>query len=461
MYDPLGLIAPIIIRAKMLMQELWLLRSGWEDPVPDVICNKWKAIQSDWNSLRECKINRYVLLPHSKVELHSFTDASETAYGACVYARCENASGEVHVRLLASKSRVAPLKRITLPRLELSAAVLGAHLHHRVRKAMQLKASDSVFWSDSTVILNWIAYLPNTWKTFVANSVAEVQHHSHPRQWRHVPGSSNLADLVSRGMSAASITLSTLWNSDPDWLVLPSSHWPHSNPESIDGVDLEIRQVSANIVSTPTHPWFDIDSSYTRLLRIIAHCIRFARNAKQKARTQQLSPSSSSLMIPPPYIAAAKTALCRLAQQDAFSLEVRHLKRGEALAKQSSLRKLSPFIDEEGLIRVGGRLKLSQLPYQSKHPVVLPKHHKLARLIAEHHHEELMHAGGRLLLSQIRESYWPLDGRRLVKSNVRNCFRCIRQDPALAQQPIGQLPPSRVTPGRPFAVTGVDYGGPL
>ncbi|XP_035917798.1 uncharacterized protein LOC118515210 [Anopheles stephensi] len=166
-------------------------------------------------------------------------------------------------------------------------------------------------------------------------------------------------------------------------------------------------------------------------------------------------------MIPPPYIAAAKTALCRLAQQDAFSLEVRQLKRGEALAKQSSLRKLSPFIDEEGLIRVGGRLKLSQLPYQSKHPVVLPKHHKLARLIAELHHEELMHAGGRLLLSQIRESFWPLDGRRLVKSIVRNCFRCIRQYPAPAQQPIGQLPQSRVTPGRPFAVTGVDYAGPL
>ncbi|XP_035917778.1 uncharacterized protein LOC118515186 [Anopheles stephensi] len=79
MYDPLGLIAPIIIRAKMLMQELWLLRSGWDDPVPDVICNKWKAIQPDWNSLRECKIYRYVLLPYSKVELHTFTDASETA----------------------------------------------------------------------------------------------------------------------------------------------------------------------------------------------------------------------------------------------------------------------------------------------------------------------------------------------------------------------------------------------
>uniref|UniRef100_A0A182HYE0 Uncharacterized protein n=1 Tax=Anopheles arabiensis TaxID=7173 RepID=A0A182HYE0_ANOAR len=108
MYDPLGLIAPILVRAKMLMQELWLLKSGWDEPVPQQIYKKWKAIQ----------------------EFHTFTDASEAAYGACTYVRCETAKGEVQISLLASKSRVAPLKRVTLPRLELSAAVLGAHLHH-------------------------------------------------------------------------------------------------------------------------------------------------------------------------------------------------------------------------------------------------------------------------------------------------------------------------------------------
>ncbi|XP_050079493.1 uncharacterized protein LOC126567309 [Anopheles maculipalpis] len=462
MYDSLGLIAPVLVRAKLLMQELWLLKSGWDDPVPEQIYNKWTTISDEWQSLATYKTNRHVLLPDSQVELHTFTDASEAAYGACIYASCENEEGEIRISLLASKSLLAPLKRVTLPRLELNAAVLGAHLHHRVLKAMQIDCVESFFWSDSTVTLKWIASPPNTWKTFVANRVAEVQRFSHPRQWRHVPGSSNPADLVSRGMSAANFIKSRQWHSGPDWLAFASSSWPSSKPDSIDGVDLEIRQVSANIASTSTHPWFDISSSYSRLVRIIGYCVRFTRSTQLKARTQpSLHHNVAPLSITPEHLEAAKTVLCRLAQQDAFAHEIKHLTKGEALWKQSSIRKLSPFIDETGVIRVGGRLKLSQLPYQSKHPVVLPKQHKFTRLMAEHYHEQLMHAGGRLLLSQMREQYWPLDGRRLVKSIVLNCFRCIRQDPALAQQPIGQLPSSRITPSRPFSITGVDYAGPF
>ncbi|XP_040164694.1 uncharacterized protein LOC120901056 [Anopheles arabiensis] len=198
------------------------------------------------------------------------------------------------------------------------------------------------------------------------------------------------------------------------------------------------------------------------MVRIIAYCIRFVRNTKQKARSQRPIPhTNASKTITPKYVDAAKTVLCRLAQQDAFSAEIKQLKKGEALMKQSPLRKLTPFLDTEEVIRVGGRLILSQLPYQSKHPAVLPKNHKFTRLLAEDYHEEMKHASGRLLLSRIRELYWPLDGRRLVKSIARNCFRCVRQDPALARQPVGQLPPSRITPSRPFSVTGVDYAGPF
>ncbi|XP_061500747.1 uncharacterized protein LOC133391325 [Anopheles gambiae] len=421
MYDPLGLIAPVIVRAKMLMQELWLLKSSWDEPVPNHICKKWKAIQSDWKTLSEYRTNRYALLPDATVQFHTFTDASEAAYGACVYARCENAAGEVRISLLASKSRVAPLKRVTLPRLELSATVLGAHLHHRVKEAMQIVCAESVFWSDSTVTLKWIASPPNSWKTFVANRVAEVQHYSHSRQWRHVPGTSNPADLISRGMSAAHFTQNQLWNNGPDWLVQPSSHWPSSDPEPSDEADLETRQVSAALVCTPTHPWFGISSSFTRMVRIIAYCIRFVRNTKQKARSQRPIPhTNASKTITPEYVDAAKTVLCRIAQHDSFSAEIKQLKKGEALMKQSPLRKLTPFLDTEEVIRVGGRMNLSQQPYQSKHPAVLQKNHKFTRLLAEDYHEELKHASGRLLLSRIRELYWPLDERRLVKSISRN-----------------------------------------
>ncbi|XP_049276612.1 uncharacterized protein LOC125760492 [Anopheles funestus] len=224
------------------MQELWLQKIGWDDPVPAHICNKWKSVTDDWKDLADFKSERYVLLPNSEIQFHIFADASEVAYGACIYARCEDQQAQVRVTLLASKSRVAPLKRVTLPRLELCAAVLAVHLHHRVRRAMKIDATESVFWSDSTVTLNWIASPPNTWKTFVANRVAEIQNYSHPRQWKHIPGTSNPADLVSRGMSAAEMLKSSMWRCGPDWLALPASNWPISNPSLATETDMETRQ---------------------------------------------------------------------------------------------------------------------------------------------------------------------------------------------------------------------------
>ncbi|XP_061511389.1 uncharacterized protein LOC133392899 [Anopheles gambiae] len=243
MFDPLGLISPIVIRAKMMMQELWLQKAGWDEYVPDTICKKWKTIQEDWQLISKFKVSRYALLPGARIQLHTFCDASEAAYGACIYARCEGEGGQIRITLLSSKSRVAPLKRVTLPRLELCAAVLGAHLHHRVKKAMGINVAESFFWSDSTITLTWISATPNTWATFVANRVSEVQHYSHPRQWRHVPGASNPADLVSRGMSAADFLKSKLWSFGPDWLSLPASIWPNSNPEPANETNLEIRQL--------------------------------------------------------------------------------------------------------------------------------------------------------------------------------------------------------------------------
>uniref|UniRef100_A0AAG5DRE2 Peptidase aspartic putative domain-containing protein n=1 Tax=Anopheles atroparvus TaxID=41427 RepID=A0AAG5DRE2_ANOAO len=203
MFDPIGLISPIIIRAKLLMQELWVQKSGWDNPVSDSIYKKWTSIKSDWPIISGYKSDRYALLPDSRVQLHTFCDASEAAFGACIYARCENNQGQVRISLLASKSRLAPLKRITLPRLALNAAVTGAHLYERVRQAMRLDSVESYFWSDSTVTLHWLSSPPNNWKTYVGNRVAEVQNYTHQHPWKHIAGCFNPADLVSRGVTEA------------------------------------------------------------------------------------------------------------------------------------------------------------------------------------------------------------------------------------------------------------------
>ncbi|XP_055623180.1 uncharacterized protein LOC129766628 [Toxorhynchites rutilus septentrionalis] len=182
-FDPLGLTAPVIIRAKMLLQELWLQPCGWDEEISDSIRAKWETYCSELKHISSYRVNRYAFLPNSTVQLHTFADASQQAYGACIYGRSTDSEGHVHVQLIASKTKVAPLKRITIPRLELSAAVLAARLHKRVTVAMDMPFSESHFWSDSTVTLEWLRSPPYTWTTFVANRVSEIQTTTQGSHW--------------------------------------------------------------------------------------------------------------------------------------------------------------------------------------------------------------------------------------------------------------------------------------
>ncbi|XP_058827602.1 uncharacterized protein LOC131687527 [Topomyia yanbarensis] len=461
LFDPLGLIAPVVVRAKILMQELWLLSCGWDDPVPEPIKSKWESYHRELAKISEHRVDRYALLPGSSIQLHTFADASQSAYGACTYARCEDGRGTVRIQLLASKSRVAPLKRISIARLELCAAVLAAHLHTHIKKAIDVNIIASYFWSDSAVTLQWLRSPPNVWPTFVANRVSEIQQYTHGCQWKHVPGGENPADLVSRGMSVEDFLESYLWTNGPSWLTRSLQNWPNSIPPGVPQEVLEIKTTVVVAQVTPTvHPWFLRWSSYNRLLRIIAYCMKFVTNTRAKVRTQPPpTPIDRSLTVDE--LTKSKTLLIRLAQHDDFAAEIKQLEEGNSVSKRSPLHLMSPFIDPERVLRVGGRLNLSQLPYQEKHPALIPTSHPLTRLIVEHFHRKLFHGGGRLLLTTIREEFWPPRGRKLVRSVVRNCFRCTRLNPVPAQQQIGQLPAPRVIPSRPFSVTGVDYAGPL
>ncbi|XP_062713303.1 uncharacterized protein LOC134290245 [Aedes albopictus] len=264
-------------------------------------------------------------------------------------------------------------------------------------------------------------------------------------------------------MTVAEFIESKLWRSGPDWLACPKEDWPIATPQIVPEADLETRMVSVAAVTVPSiNPLFLRWSSYPRLLHVVGLCLRFADNCRSRNRPPPSNESTpSTIVVSPSLLRRAKALLIRLAQEDNFAEEIRKLEQESTVGKRSPLRKLSPFLDSERVVRVGGRLNHSLLPYQAKHPALLPKMHPLTRLIAEHLHKKLQHGGGRTLLTAIREEFWPIDGRRLVRSVVRNCFRCQRLDPVPAQQQIGQLPASRVTPSRPFSVVGVDYAGPF
>ncbi|XP_055623713.1 uncharacterized protein LOC129767117 [Toxorhynchites rutilus septentrionalis] len=174
LFDPLGLISPVVITAKMIMQELALLQTNWDIPVPPHIETKWINFHSQLNKLSELRISRFAFIAEwVDIQFHCFSDASELAYGACDYVRTMDQTGNVRIELISSKSRVAPLKRLSL-RLELSAVQEAARLHEKIIKALTLDNVCSYFWSDSTVVLHWLKAPPNTWKTFVANRVSVI-----------------------------------------------------------------------------------------------------------------------------------------------------------------------------------------------------------------------------------------------------------------------------------------------
>ncbi|XP_058817515.1 uncharacterized protein LOC131680822 [Topomyia yanbarensis] len=465
LFDPLGLIAPVVIRGKLIMQELWMVQCNWDEPVPKRMEEKWAAYCRDLPKITEFRTERYAFLPNASIQLHTFCDASEVAFGACVYARSVDPQGNVRVQLLASKSRVAPLKRVTLPRLELCAAVIGAQLHAHIVQALQLEISESRFWSDSTVTLQWLQSPPNTWKTFVANRVSDIQASTHGSQWSHISGKENPADLVSRGMQIDDFLSSELWKYGSRWLRQPQCEWPAPTVLPALSDNVEIRKVFVAVVQTKpsVNPMFTRYSSLDRLVRVTAYCLRFVCNVRSKARTQPLVSTGllPSKTLSVTQLTEAHSQLVRLAQADAFQEELRALKTENSVSKRSSIRLLNPFIDQKGTLRVGGRLRLSDKSFPAKHPALLPSFHPFTRLLLTSYHLKLLHGGGQLTLALVREEYWPINGRRMIRSVIRACFRCVRADPVPVQQRFGQLPVPRVTASRPFTVTGVDYAGPV
>ncbi|XP_068916892.1 uncharacterized protein [Tenebrio molitor] len=218
-FDPLGIIGAVIARAKIILQKLWSLKIGWDESVPQDIHCAWINFLKELPYLQMLRIPRGMseLTQITSVELHGFCDASMSAYGATIYVRTF-AENNCLVRLLCSKSRVAPLKTITLPRLELCAALLLARLIVSVKKALNIRVTKQYLWSDSMVVLAWLNNSPNTWQTFVANRTAEIQELTAIAEWRHVKGKENPADLVSRGLSPRELVDNELWFKGPSWL---------------------------------------------------------------------------------------------------------------------------------------------------------------------------------------------------------------------------------------------------
>ncbi|GFV12282.1 integrase catalytic domain-containing protein [Trichonephila clavipes] len=211
-FDPLGLLGPVISKAKFFMQQLWLLKLEWHEKLPVPVAAEWDSFMQSLPVLERLKIPRFVLSENlESIILYGFSDASEKGFGAVIYVSVIKNNGDRRSQLLCSKSRVVPLKALTIPRLELSACLLLSKLIRKVIKALKMNLSQVVLFSDSTIALSWIKTPPHLLKTFVANRVAKIQELTVNFSWHHISSENNPADLVSRGLSVSDLTNSPLW----------------------------------------------------------------------------------------------------------------------------------------------------------------------------------------------------------------------------------------------------------
>lgn len=460
-FDPLGLLGPMVLQIKILLQKLWLLKLNWDDPVPTDIFQIWKNFTHYLSLVDYFKIPRQVTIKKFVfLELHGFSDSSINAFGACIYVRSMDSYGNIAVHLLTAKSRVAPLKAVSLPRLELCGALVLSRLMDKVLKALNCQPTKVCYYTDSTIVLCWLSLEPRQLKTYVCNRISEIQQITDLNSWYHVSSSENPADIISRGMSPQDLKSCSLWWHGPSFLSHPENLWPNNNhisnfkSKKLDSETLELN--SKSIVLTSTNSKFSLFekfSDYNKLINVTAYCLRFIHNLKLTKHTRQVGELTVFER------ENALATLITLAQTEAFSNDLVQLKSKNILKPQSKLKSLNPFLDKNGILRVGGRLQYSNLDYYAKHPILLPKSHTLTRLIISHIHQSNFHPGTQSTLSFVRQKFWPIQGKSAVKSVIHKCITCYKQNPKSLNTLMGNLPEPRVNPSRPFLHTGMDYAG--
>jgi hypothetical protein len=237
-FDPLGLVAPVVVKAKIILQQCWSLKIGWDDLLPEGIYCAWVRILQELVHLNEIETPRNIIKSSPvQAQLHGFGDALQIAYGAAVYLRTTDHSGNHQVHLICAKSRVAPLRAVTLLRLGLCAALILSRLFNTVLRTINVKIDQQFLWTDSTVVLAWINSTSSNLQTFVGNRVSEIQTLTDAKDWYHVKSESNPADVLSRGALPGQLKTNKLWWKGPDWLSENKDTWPVSN---INLSDIEI-----------------------------------------------------------------------------------------------------------------------------------------------------------------------------------------------------------------------------
>ena len=495
-FDPLGLVAPFILVGKRILQELCRDGVGWDDEVPEDVRPRWEKWRSELPALEKLKIARchkpeeFDEIKHT--ELHHFSDACQNGYGQCTYLQLVNAKNRIHCSLVMGKSRVTPLKPVTIPRLELTAALVSSKISYMLRKELEYEEVKETFWTDSKTVLGYINNDARQFHVFVGNRVQEIREKTLPDQWRYVGTKSNPADIASRGAGAQELINSSLWWNGPEFLWNSHEDWdPVDNIPSIPPDDPETKKITVRATQVEEPPSLlerlKYFSNWHRAKRAIAICLRLQRRFRKTSicSSQDTSPDTAERIgraatyvpVNVQELKYSELQIIKMVQNEVFPEDIQLLKSlnvqsqvinrstakdgNRAMKGSSSLYKLDPFLDKDGVLRVGGRIKHSSLPYEVRHPVILPRKGHVTDMILCHHHQTIQHQGRGITQGEVRSAgYWIIGGSSAVSSHISKCVTCRRLRNMPQEQKMADLPEDRLEPAPPFTFCAVDYFGP-
>ncbi|UYV84495.1 hypothetical protein LAZ67_X002373 [Cordylochernes scorpioides] len=443
-FDPIQFTCPATIKIKKMVQDAWKENKSWDEPLNEdrrVEFIKWRkqALELD-----QIKIPRWILPIKGRTTLHVFCGASAIAYATVIFMRIENASVIV-VRFVEARNRLATIKRITIPRLELLACLIGARLLVHVLENLEESPEKIQCWTDSSPALYWIQQQEN-WAQFVSNRVKEITTLTKNEDWNHVAGEHNPADLPSRGESPSKFIKSGWWEGTK-WLQEKKEDWPVSKVQyDLEAIEEERRKtvVAGFVAKKPEeNPWYlnlyegKREVTLTQILRVIAWMLRFKPSEYKGDVISQEELDS------------AEKSLVKIIQSESIGEE------------DPKMKQLHAFQDKEGLWRVKTRIVNRNDDELFRLPILIPTNHPVTELIVKSVHEKMYHCGAQTLRSVLREKFWIPKARQLVRLVIHKCPRCRRFETKRVDVPEASLPQHRVRDVVVFEVTGIDLGGPL
>ena len=444
-YDPLGLAAPFTVKAKILLRKLCQYKLNWDDPIPMNERAEWVTFFRELFEMNFVEFVRATKPINATGEpvLIIFCDASKEAFGACAYIRWRTTDGKFVSTLLVAKSRLSPLRELTIVRLELNSGLLGARLKKFITIESRLTFQKIYMITDSEIVRAMIMKESYGFKTFVSLRVGEIQQLTQRGDWYWIEVSLNIADIITRGKEPSSLRIHSDWQNGHSFLKDEETLWPLR--QSFSGTIIPEQIIMAIKVTESSVCMSNIIEacrfSYSKLLRITARIVSaFKQNPKPSLKNIKCLPI-------PEEIREAERMWIKDAQEQITET-----------VKPHTLERLGAA-NKDGVMVVGTKLE-SWGPLGNDYPALLPGNCILAKLYVLEEHNRC-HLGISAEAAKIQAKYWIIGLRRLLRSIRYNCVTCRKTDKKVQEQLMGQIPLDRLTPAPAWHYTSLAIFGPF